>query len=96
MSEKMSAVETRERSQSAPCRHHWVIESPHGATSMGVCKFCGARREFYNSTPDALWESDSLADLSSSPWRRASTSAPDDDELSTAPGDDTAEVALVL
>ena len=20
------------------CRHHWVIESPHGATSHGICK----------------------------------------------------------
>lgn len=24
------------------CRHHWLIESPHGPTSMGICRLCGA------------------------------------------------------
>ncbi len=24
------------------CPHHWVIETPNGATSQGVCKRCGA------------------------------------------------------
>ncbi len=31
------------------CRHYWVIESPEGPTSRGVCKFCGQGKEFYNS-----------------------------------------------
>lgn len=35
------------------CRHYWVIEDAVGPTSRGVCKFCGAEREFYNSWPDA-------------------------------------------
>ena len=30
--------------------HHWIIEQPAGPTSKGVCKFCGARRDFANSS----------------------------------------------
>jgi hypothetical protein len=30
------------------CPHHWVIESPSGPVSVGVCKWCGARMEFSN------------------------------------------------
>lgn len=33
------------------CRHYWIIESAQGPTSRGVCKFCGAQREFHNSWP---------------------------------------------
>lgn len=34
------------------CHHYWIIESPHGPTSKGVCQFCGAVKEFYNSPPE--------------------------------------------
>ena len=30
------------------CCHHWIIESPNGANSRGVCKHCGAHRDFIN------------------------------------------------
>lgn len=46
------------------CRHHWVIESPHGATSHGVCKRCGEEREFQNSASDTLWEGDPMRSIS--------------------------------
>lgn len=32
------------------CQHHWLIESPDGPVSMGVCRLCGAEREFQNYT----------------------------------------------
>jgi hypothetical protein len=35
------------------CRHYWVIEDASGPTSRGVCKFCGAEKEFLNSWPDS-------------------------------------------
>lgn len=31
------------------CTHHWVIAPPDGETSTGVCKLCGARKEFANA-----------------------------------------------
>jgi hypothetical protein len=42
------------------CRHHWLIESPHGATSWGICKHCGERREFSNSATDGLWDGEGI------------------------------------
>jgi hypothetical protein len=68
------------------CRHHWVIESPHGATSNGLCKICGTVREFRNTTGDNYWEDDTASDLSR--WGRSSTvttSSGDDDEVAMSP-----------
>lgn len=36
------------------CRHYWIVESPAGPASKGVCKFCGARKEFRNYLTDCL------------------------------------------
>lgn len=47
--------------QEPTCRHHWVIESPHGATSVGRCKVCAEVREFRNSAADTLWEGDPMS-----------------------------------
>jgi hypothetical protein len=38
------------------CVHRWVIETPNGAMSHGVCRNCGAEKEFPNSAEDGLWE----------------------------------------
>lgn len=46
------------------CRHHWVIESPQGATSMGRCKRCSEVREFRNSATDTVWEGDPMSSIS--------------------------------
>lgn len=31
------------------CQHYWVIETPNGSVSRGVCKFCKEERHFNNS-----------------------------------------------
>lgn len=31
-----------------PHAHHWRIEEPNGPTSHGVCRHCGAERDFPN------------------------------------------------
>jgi hypothetical protein len=50
------AVAVRERrSASRSCRHHWIIETPHGATSRGLCKRCGAQKRFPNAPEPAVW-----------------------------------------
>ena len=38
------------------CTHHWVIESPRGPVSTGVCKLCNEEREFRNSFSNSGWE----------------------------------------
>jgi hypothetical protein len=55
MSEGIAARQ-RERARRASCRHHWIIETPHGVTSRGHCKRCGASKRFPNAAEDALWE----------------------------------------
>lgn len=42
--------ETRVGEAGGACVHHWIIASPVGETSSGVCRYCGARRDFYNSS----------------------------------------------
>lgn len=33
----------------AKCCHYWVIETPNGSNSRGICKFCKEERLFNNS-----------------------------------------------
>ena len=40
---------TEEHVAQEECRHYWIIESADGPTSKGVCRFCGAEKEFFNS-----------------------------------------------
>jgi hypothetical protein len=67
------------------CAHHWKIESPRGALSIGRCKRCGEEREFRNST-EYVWDNDSGTGYS--PWRGIksvpSRSTHDDDEMAAS------------
>jgi hypothetical protein len=38
----------RDNSSTRTCVHHWLIEAPAGATSLGTCTRCGGTREFSN------------------------------------------------
>lgn len=53
------------RRKRALCQHRWVIETPHGATSRGTCKRCGATKRFPNAAQDAMWASGGLGRWSS-------------------------------
>ena len=37
------------------CAHFWMIETPNGPTSQGVCKLCGMQQEFRNSVSRSTW-----------------------------------------
>ncbi|MFN0149053.1 MAG: hypothetical protein ACKVT1_21325 [Dehalococcoidia bacterium] len=56
------------------CRHHWVIDTPNGATSGGRCKRCGDLKAFRNSSEDLMWDSDSFS-LNGSRYRGRRDSA---------------------
>ena len=47
---------TEQEQLESDCKHHWVIGSPNGPTSEGVCKICGERSEFRNSTDGMRWD----------------------------------------
>ncbi len=47
---------TKARASSKNCVHHWLIETPNGRESHGVCKRCGQKKSFTNSTEQVMWE----------------------------------------
>ena len=44
--------------ETTACRHQWLIDSPAGPSSKGVCRQCGAEREFMNYIEGSTWGSD--------------------------------------
>lgn len=67
------------------CQHHWIIDTPRGATSLGFCKRCGEQREFRNSATDHLWEDESGNSYNA--WRGVRSTpkpASSDDDVSAA------------
>lgn len=79
------------------CRHHWLIESPRGATSKGRCKFCGAEREFRNSASDNIWEDDSISGYGRWSGIRSSVPKPsDDDEIAASAASNSRQPAMTL
>ena len=62
------------------CKHHWVIDSPDGPTSRGVCKLCSCVNEFSNSVPQMSWR-DAKAEVAGfSGKRRGDEEGPGDVE----------------
>jgi len=37
------------------CGHQWMIDSPNGPQSKGVCRLCGAERSFQNFIEGSSW-----------------------------------------
>ncbi len=86
---RTAVTQPDEATAESHCRHHWLIESPQGPISMGICKLCGARKEFRNSATDFLWEDEPLSELSHGRWGKsrdfhAPTGKGADGDLSTA------------
>jgi hypothetical protein len=40
------------------CAHHWVIETPSGPVSKGVCRVCRMEKQFQNYLENSVWTSD--------------------------------------
>ena len=37
------------------CMHQWMIDSPNGPSSRGVCLLCGSERDFPNYIEGTAW-----------------------------------------
>ena len=37
------------------CEHQWMIESPNGPSSNGVCRICGEEKQFMNYIEGSAW-----------------------------------------
>ena len=72
-------VGEREEEQVSQCRHHWLIDTAGGPTSKGVCRLCGAERQFKNYLENAPWDDDEPS--SRDPVRAVVSSAGSSDQL---------------
>jgi len=80
--------------EASTCQHHWVIDSPRGALSLGRCKRCGEEREFRNSTTDYVWDDDSK-DKGYTPWRGTRSSPKMIDDVESSAEGISRDTALV-
>ncbi len=91
--------EAKAPAQTDECRHHWIIESPHGALSGGRCKICGEEREFRNSANDYIWDDDSSSSGSRYGGMGRAHSSPkvavEDDDGMAVSGSRSGEAVLV-
>ena len=37
------------------CQHQWIIDSPNGPSSNGVCRLCGEEKQFLNYIEGSAW-----------------------------------------
>lgn len=47
----MTQVEAPEKQ----CTHHWMLTSPLREVSGGICKHCGAVRDFLGKADGSVW-----------------------------------------
>ena len=44
------------------CQHRWIIDSPNGPSSNGVCLQCGEEKQFLNYIEGSAWGYDMSVD----------------------------------
>ena len=74
-------TEERMPSGNRTCVHHWIIETPSGPKSKGICKHCGEEREFDSYWDEYILEDRSRFMLGSQTWDAASSSKRDESML---------------
>lgn len=54
-SSALGAIAGTELLEEPGCQHQWLIDSPNGPSSNGVCRVCGEHREFLNYIEGSAW-----------------------------------------
>ena len=49
------------------CQHEWMIDSPNGPSSHGICHLCGIEKDFPNYIEGSAWGSDVSSEQSNRP-----------------------------
>jgi len=62
-----------EAAKKGKCCHYWVIETPEGPISKGVCKVCGEVKEFDSFGPDSVSRWDRSTTKGDSPRGKTET-----------------------
>ncbi len=78
MGEETKVGRKKKRLRRSKCQHYWIIDAPDGPTSKGVCKHCGATREFANYWPYSTWERETAKAVELPVLRNLKSRDPDD------------------
>ncbi len=78
MVRQVSKPRPDEGQESSECKHHWLIESPQGPVSRGICQLCDATREFKNYIDAISWGEESSQSSANYVSAEASSDGPDD------------------
>ncbi|MBI4308588.1 MAG: hypothetical protein HY684_07275 [Chloroflexi bacterium] len=71
MRKQQVAVKPREKRggeaavSTSTCRHRWIVETPRGSASKGVCALCHVERLFPNYIEDPYPHSDWIQEVAS-------------------------------
>ena len=78
MVRQVSRPSPSEEAESSECKHHWLIESPQGPVSRGICQLCDATREFKNYIDAISWGEESSQPAANYATADASSDSSDD------------------
>src|SRR5581483_6377244 len=42
------------------CQHHWLIDTPAGSVTRGVCRKCGAIKEYPSAWNGGVWDQEEV------------------------------------
>ena len=76
MSDEKELTGLKEHEVQGECRHHWIIDSPAGPVSKGLCRLCGEERLFQNYLEGGGWDDKVTLEQVSSGSRYPSTFVP--------------------
>ena len=77
MVQQVSRPTADSRHEREGCPHHWLIETPVGPVSKGLCRLCGQRKEFKNYVEASPW-GEEAAPARATEENRSTTSDGDD------------------
>ena len=63
------------------CSHHWLIETAIRPKSRGVCKYCGAEKEFSNIFYDSVLKDDDSSQIEPTDFDDNEDEIEDNDDL---------------
>lgn len=49
------------------CQHEWMIDSPNGPSSHGICHLCGVEKDFPNYIEGSAWGYDVSSEQNNRP-----------------------------
>ena len=55
ISEHKGKTFTKSENLPDECSHYWIIDSPNGPTSKGICKYCRKVTLFSNTLPENVY-----------------------------------------